>query len=105
MNIEKMDKSPVEQKEIVTKPINAYLEHFVKLHSTNEVVEDVVKEITKCIEGYDYNLTWNQIDLLEQALGDLVVSVHRRTPTHRLDLMSIAAFIIACGTANAAEKQ
>lgn len=80
---------------------------FVKSWAENcplSSVEAVAQDVLKCVEIYNYNLTWDQVSLLRRVLGDLNTKYYNRDTDAELLLVSVIAFIIACGTANTNQK-
>jgi len=83
------------------KSVNEFIRDWVKKSSDPSIpeVDTVAQDVLKHVEKYNCELTWDQIDILESALGDLVTNRYHKKDSNA-EFLSIVGFIIACGTAN-----
>ena len=86
------------------KSVNEFIKSWAEKSPTLSLVSVVARDVLKGVEMYNYNLAWDQIDLLERVLGSLVTKYHNRDTDAELLLISVITLIISCGTANANQK-
>lgn len=82
--------------------VNEYLQEYIKKHG-NALNISLVTDILESVERYNYYLTWNQTDLLERTIGDLLILQHNDESHYNnylIETTSLVTFVITCGEAN-----
>ncbi len=87
-----------------TKSVNAFVTEWMERSHGYLPIQNVAQDVLKCVNEYNFDLTWDQVDVLERVLGDLSGDYFRG---ERLNpkFFSVVGFIMTCGTANAGRLQ